>query len=176
MLLEAEELPAHIEQSVQAMAALHLEHQRSASPIHRFADRTVRFASRPRFAGLLLLLISAWIAGNTFALRSTGHAIDAPPFQWLQDGMGALALFLTVLILITQRREYQLDERRARLTLHLALVADHKNAKLISMMETLLRNQSNTRADHDPEVSEMAIPANSAAILSAIDRTHEDEL
>jgi len=156
------------------IAALHLEHRRKASSSQRLADRFVRFASRPRFAGVLVVALILWISGNILELRMSGHAIDPPPFQWLQDGTGILALFLTVLILITQRREYQLDERRAQFTLQLELLAEQKNTKIIGMLEMLMRSHPELGAQADKEVSAMAVPIDTTTILSAIDRTHKE--
>ena len=46
------------------------------------------------FVGGLLILLFAWRAGNVLA---GGHAYDLPPFPIMQDAVGVLALFLTVL-------------------------------------------------------------------------------
>ena len=160
-------LPAHIAQSVDDIAQLHEDHRRSASPVQRAAEALVQIAGRPVFAGILLILLFAWMVGNTFA---GGRTYDPPPFPLMQDAIGVLALFLTVLILIAQRREYKLEERRARLTLQLALLSERKNAKIIEMLERLTAASPHTGEHVDEDASAMSKPANAAAILSAVDR------
>ena len=67
-----------------------------------------------------------WIAGNMLADRAGVAAWDTPPFAWLQGVAGLLALYVTVLILTTQRREDQLAGYREQLTLELAIVSEQK--------------------------------------------------
>ena len=162
--------PDHIAQSVEDIAQLHDEHRRSASALQRVAEAFVQVAGRPIFAGGLLILLLAWMAGNVLA---GDHAYDLPPFPIMQDAVGVLALFLTVLILIAQRREYKLEERRARLTLQLALLAEKKNAKIIEMLERLTAASPHTGEHVDQDASAMSKPADAAAILSAVDRQQQ---
>ena len=160
-------LPAHIAQSVSDIADLHEEHRRSASFLQRIAEAFVQAAGRPLFAGGLLIVIGAWMVGNTLA---GNRAYDVAPFPIMQDAIGVLALLLTVLILISQRREYKLEERRARLGLQLALLAERKNAKIIEMLERLTAANPYTSEHVDHDATAMSKPADAAAILSAVDR------
>ena len=50
-------LPAHIEQTVQAIAQLHADHEASATPLQRLVERVTARAGRPRFLALLTVLI-----------------------------------------------------------------------------------------------------------------------
>ena len=54
--------------------------------------------------------------------------------------MGLLALYVTVLILTTQRRDDQLASYREQLTLELAILGEQKSAKIISLLEELRRD------------------------------------
>lgn len=49
---------------------------------------------------------------------------DEPPFAWLQGALGLLALYITILILTTQRREDELASYREQLTLELAILSE----------------------------------------------------
>lgn len=57
-------LPAHIEETVHAIAELHAQHHRQATPIQRTVDRLTRFVGHPRFMGALTAFIAAWIVAN----------------------------------------------------------------------------------------------------------------
>ncbi len=105
-------LPAHIEETVQAIAEVHLQHHRQATPVHRAVDRMTSIVARPRFVGLMTLVFVLWIFFN-LAMQLTGREpVDPVPFPGLEGAGTMTALYITVLILITQRRENELTEHR----------------------------------------------------------------
>ena len=168
-------LPTHIEETVRAIAELHAEHHRRATPVQRVVDRSVRLIGRPRFVGLLTAFIAVWI-GTNLLLGAVSRAFDAPPFQALQEVGEALGLYITVLILINQRREDELIQAREQLTLELAILGEQKNAKIIQLLEELRRDDPLIRDRHDPEAAALSVPADPQAVLEAIQDTHEEVL
>jgi uncharacterized membrane protein len=169
-------LPAHIEDTVRAIADLHWEHHRKATPVQRTVAHMTSAIGRPRFVGLLTLAILAWV-GLNLILPALGHAsLDPPPFAYMQDAGGILSLYITSLILITQRHDEQLAEHRAQLTLELAIVSEQKNAKIIALLEEMIRDHPHIKDRVDDEAEAMARPANPQAVLDAIKDTHGDLL
>jgi uncharacterized membrane protein len=168
-------LPAHIEDTIRAIAELHAQHHRRASPVQRVVDRSVRTLSRPRFVGVLTIVIVGWVAVN-YALSAYGHAFDMFPFPLLQDAGSMLALYLTILILITQRREDELTQHREQLTLELAILGEQKNAKIIQLLEELRRDNPMIHDRIDEEAEALSTPADPQAVLDAIKDTHEEML
>ena len=168
-------LPAHIEQTVTAIAELHAEHHRRATPVQRVVERSVALIGRPRFVGLLTLFVVLWVGAN-MALQAFYRPFDAAPFPVLQDIGGLLGLYITILILIRQRREDELTQTREQLTLELAILSEQKAAKIIQLLEELRRDNPHIRDRHDPEAAELAVPANPQAVLEAIQDTHETML
>jgi uncharacterized membrane protein len=59
--------------------------------------------------------------------------LDGPPFNELEMAVSLAALFMTVLILSTQRRDDELASHRDQLTLELAILSDRKVAKVIDL-------------------------------------------
>ncbi len=167
-------LPAHIEQTVRAVASLHAEHERQASHLERFAERLIRFVARPLFVALVTLAVLLWIAGNALALDRLGRALDPPPYSWLQGTISLAALYMTVLILGTQRRADRLAEHRAQLTLEIAIIGEQKTAKIIELLEELRRDHPEIRNRHDSEASSMAQSTDPEAILDAIRDTRAE--
>ena len=117
-------LPAHIQDTVRAIAQLHADHYNQHTKLQRFVDRTTAFVARPHFAVLLTAVLSIWIALNLSFLWAGMKPWDAPPFDWVQCITSVFALYTTVLILATQRREDQLATHREQLTLELAILAE----------------------------------------------------
>jgi uncharacterized membrane protein len=168
-------LPAHIEETVRAIAELHAQHHRRATPVQRVVDRSVRTVSRPGFVAGLTAVIVGWVALNG-ALSLYGRAFDLFPYPLLQDAGSALALYITVLILISQRRDDELTQHREQLTLELAILSEQKNAKIIQLLEELRRDNPLIRDRVDDEAEALSVPADPQAVLDAIMDTHEEML
>ncbi len=167
-------LPAHIEDTVQAIAKLHADHYRRATPLQRLIETSTARAGRPRFVAIVTVLVLGWVALNV-AMQLVGRApIDKPPFFSMQGVIGLAALYMTMLILTTQRREDELATHREQLTLELAILSEQKAAKIIELLEELRRDNPHIHDRHDPQAEEMAKPADPQAVLDAIKDTHEE--
>jgi len=169
-------LPAHIDDTVKAIARLHAEHYEQATPLQRTIDRLTAGAGRPEFVGVLTLVIFGWIGLNV-VLPALGYGtLDEPPFPWLQGAVSLTALYMTVLILTTQRREDQLASHREQLTLELGILSEQKAAKIIELLEEMRRDDPTLRNRVDREAVAMSTPADPQAVLDAIKDTHEEML
>lgn len=169
-------LPAHIEDTVNAIARLHAEHYEQASPLQKIVDRLTARAGRPEFIGVMTLIVFGWMAFNVVLMYFGRQPLDEPPFSWLQGAVGLAALYMTALILTTQRREDQLASHREQLTLELAILSEQKAAKIIELMEELRRDDPTIRNRVDHEAAAMSMPADPQAVLDAIKDTHEEAM
>ena len=161
-------LPAHIEDTVQAIAKLHADHQQEAGKLQRMVERLTAQIGRPQFLALLTVSIMLWIGGNLSARWVGFDPWDPPPFVWLEDVLGIMALYVTVLILTTQRREDQLAGYREQLTLELAIVGEQKSAKIIALLEEMRRDNPILEDRVDEEAVAMSVATNPQAALDAI--------
>lgn len=167
-------LPAHIEQTVQAIARLHAEHQREATPLQRVVERLTARAGRPEFIAALTVAVMGWMGLNALMILTGRKPIDEPPFFWMQGLVGLAALYMTTLILTTQRREDQLTSHREQLTLELAILSEQKAAKIIALLEELRRDNPMIHNRHDEEALALSTPADPQAVLDAIKDTHDE--
>jgi uncharacterized membrane protein len=156
----------HVTDSVEAVVELYREHDNSASPLQRALDGLTGRLGRPAALIATLIVICAWVGAAI--VRTEGH-IEQPPFIWLELAATLSALVISLLILVTQRRDDQLAERRARLTLELALLADRKNAKIIALLEELRRDHPGLTDRVDEESEAMATPTDTKTVLAALD-------
>ncbi|MDQ2908923.1 MAG: DUF1003 domain-containing protein [Candidatus Eremiobacteraeota bacterium] len=168
------EMPAHVEDTVRSVAELHAEHSRRASLYQRMIERLIAQLSRPACVGAIATIIIVWIGANLVLRRLNVDPFDPAPFPYLQGLITAAALFMTVLILVTQRRENALSEHRAQLTLQLALVNEQKVAKLIELLEQLRRDDPFIANRVDDEAAAMAHPTDPQAMFDAIKDTHDE--
>ena len=100
--------------------------------------------------------------------------LDEPPFVWLQGAVGLGALYMTVLILTTQRRVDELAGYREQLTLELAILSEQKAAKIIQLLEEMRRDNPLIHNRVDQEAEALSTPADPQAVLDAIKETHEE--
>jgi uncharacterized membrane protein len=71
-------------------------------------DRALAKAGSPGFAAALTVLVTSWIGLNCLLLVFGKRPIDEPPFYWMQGAVALSALYMTIFILATQRREDEL--------------------------------------------------------------------
>ncbi len=121
----------------------------------------------------VILILAGLAAWTLYAAVKTGGGVDKPAFAWLELFGTLSSVIVSVLILVTQRREDQLADRRAQLTLELALLADRKSSKVISLLEELRRDHPDVADRVDRETDDLATPADPKAVLAAIDEQTE---
>ncbi len=172
--METPILPPHLEDTVRSIAELHVEHSRRVSFYQRVVERLIVQLARPATVGAVAVVIVAWIAANVALSQLHYRPFDPAPFPYLQGLLAAAALFMTVLILATQRRENLLSEHRAQLTLELAMVSERKVAKLIELLEQLRRDDPLIANRADEQATAMEQPTDPQAMFEAIQDTHDE--
>ena len=121
----------HVEQTVEELTHLYDEHHRGTSRAQRVANRLTAALGRPDALIGIIGAMLGWTAGNIAARRLGWVALERFPFPDLAFVATVGALLVALLILTTQRHEYELGETRARLTLQIAALSEKKIAELI---------------------------------------------
>jgi uncharacterized membrane protein len=153
-----------------AISRLYSEHRERAARLERDAARLTRFIGRPSFLIGIGLAVLVWVAANGLAALGGWHPIDPPPFGLLQSVASVAALFVTVLILSTQRREDELADRREQLTLRLAILGEQKTAKIIALLEELRRDSPTLHNREDHQARAMSEASGPQSVLDATER------
>ncbi len=159
------EMAQHVEDSVETVAKLHREHYGSATGLQRSIDKVTERLGRPAAPLAVMAVVIGWAA---YASWRGGGGVDQPAFAWLELAATVAAFLVSILILVTQRREDQLADRRAQLTLELALLADRKSAKIIQLLEELRRDQPDVADRVDAESDDMSRPTDPEAVAASI--------
>jgi uncharacterized membrane protein len=167
-------LPLHLEEAVQSIARLHADHHRRATSAQRFIDRVTAFTGSPGFVLGLSVTAGGWVGYNVITPIFGFQPVDPPPFPGLATVVSLVSLYIVVLILATQSREYELAQLREKLTLELAIINEQKTSKIIQLLEEARREnpQSPSRSDHQAQA--MAQPTNAHSILEALRQTHAE--
>jgi uncharacterized membrane protein len=72
-----------------------------------------------------------------------------------------------MLVLVAQKHEDELNAHHDTLTLELAILSEHKIAKVIKLLEELRRDSPHVQDRVDPQAEQMAEPANARFVLAA---------
>lgn len=164
-----------VEETVQRLAELHEEHAREITPLQRRVIRITTTLGRTPALLTGLAIVLAWLAFNAAAPALHLTPFDPYPFALLELATTVFALFTTLLILATQRREEEFSRRREQFTLQLAVLNEHKIAKVICLLEEQRRDNPLLASREDPEAEDMGKPIDPRRVLNRIVETHEPE-
>ena len=173
------EYPAHVKEAVRAGAALHAEHQRSASRLTHVLNAITGWLGQPLAILVFMICTVVWMAANAILPLLGWHAIDTPPFSTMGTVLTVLAVVTTLIILTTQQHESRLSESRAQLTLELAMLGEQKSSKIIEMLDALRRDMPQVATVIDPTVQALSTPTAPQDMLYTLEETRrvvDDEL
>ena len=164
-------VPEPVQSTVESIADLHAEHYLSLPKSQIGIEYVTDRLGRPWALFICTGLTAAWIVFNLWALLAhTGRPFDPPPFIWLQTVMSIAAFLMTILILVTENRQGALDERRAQLTLQIALLTERKITKVIELVERMRGGSV------DKETADMMQPADPREVMQHLDQAQEARL
>ena len=165
--------PDHVDKAVRSVTQLHSDHHGRTTSTQRAVNRVAALMGRPLFIALVGFSAVVWMAANLMAARMGVEAIDPPPFAWLEVAATLFSLLLVVLLLVAQRHEDELNAHRDTLTLELAILSEHKIAKVIQLLEELRRDSPHVQDRQDPQAQQMSEPADAGSVLAAVSAREE---
>ena len=163
-------------QEVESVASIRARAEQRLDKHQRMMEVLTAALGRPRTVYATLSMAVGWIAFNVAAPKLFGwRCMDPPPFFWLQGMVALSALLMTTLVLITANRQTRNAEERSHLDLQVNLLAEHKVAKLIALVEELRRDLPMVRDRIDREANAMQEAVDPHAMLEALERVSESE-
>jgi uncharacterized membrane protein len=162
----------HLDKTIQTIARLRAGHRDSATPLRRAVDHLTAIIGRPRSIGIAIVVVAGWILVNLVIAAFGGQPFDPPPFTWLASGISLAALFMVMLVLITQRGEDRLTQDREMLILELVLLCERKITKVIRLAEEERRDNPLIVDRNDADAENMAQPTDPSSMLKTIKETH----
>lgn len=156
-----------------AVRALKARHAAQRSPLETAADRLTRVASSGYFLAAHALWFITWILWNTGYIPWL-RPIDPFPFGLLTMIVSLEAIFLSIFVLMAQRRESSIAELREEITLQVLLRAEEEVTKTLQLVAGLYPRLGYKLAE-DPELADMMKPLDAESIehqlSSQIERT-----
>lgn len=141
------------------------------SSAERFADWLTSKLGSVTFLAINATWFTSWILINTGKIPAI-EPFDPYPFGFLTMIVSLEAIFLAIIVLISQNREAKVAELREEIELQINTVAESELTKLIKLTVVLLEKQGIT-VDEDPELKKMLKPIDNAAIQRELEKELE---
>lgn len=155
-----------------AVRALKTRQADKRSRLETASDRLTRVASSGYFLAAHVGWFAAWILWNTGLLPGI-EPFDPFPFGLLTMMVSLEAIFLSIFVLMAQRRESGIAELREEITLQVLMRAEEEVTKTLQLVAGLYPRLGHKLAE-DPELAEMMKPLDADAIerllMSQIER------
>ncbi len=133
----------------------------------RFADRlTLRFGTVV-FLVLNAVWFSVWIVLNTNIIPGL-EPFDPFPFGLLTMIVSLEAIFLAIIVLISQNRAAKIAELREEIDLQVNSISETEVSKVIELLKILLK-KNGVKLD-DPEIEDMIRPIRSDDIEKMLEK------
>jgi uncharacterized membrane protein len=138
-----------------AFVAVKAQHARDRGPVERFAQLLNDIASSTPFLIVHVVWFLVWISWNVGLLRL--RPFDPYPFGLLTMVVSLEAIFLSIFVLLAQKREAAIAELREEIALQVGLWTEQEVTKSLQLITGLYRRLGHPIAD-DPELREMLRP------------------
>jgi uncharacterized membrane protein len=151
-----------------AVRALKARLAAKRSRLETIADRLTRIASSGYFLAVHAVWFGGWILWNTGQLGGL-EAFDPFPFGLLTMIVSLEAIFLSIFVLMAQRRESSVAELREEIMLQVLMRSEEEVTKTLQLVVGLYQRLGHKLAE-DPELSEMMKPLDADAIEQQLTR------
>ena len=153
--------------NVETIMRLEEATQNGCSTFDRIADWITKFCGSMRFVAFHVLWYGTWIVGNM--VLPPERRWDPFPFALLTLAVSLEAIFLSTFILISQKREGLLSERRAELDLQVNLLSEQENTKMLELLKKI-GEKVGVDLSHDPDVEALEEATRPQKLLQQIDQ------
>jgi uncharacterized membrane protein len=127
---------AVLARNIQALVELRTASDARRTWQARLADAVTRFVGSPAALLAHATLFGGWVALNLGAVPAVAPW-DPFPFSMLAGLASIEAIFMTSFVLMSQRRQAQVNDRHAELDLQMNLLAEHEVTRLIDMVDAI---------------------------------------
>ena len=138
-----------------AFVAVKAQHAKDRGPVEHFAERLNDVASSTPFLVLHVIWFLIWIPWNVGLLHL--RPFDPYPFGLLTMIVSLEAIFLSIFVLLAQKREAAIAELREEIALQVGLWTEQEVTKMLQLVTGLYRRLGHPIAD-DPDLKEMLRP------------------
>lgn len=133
----------------------------------RMGDRIAESAGQFWFICLHVIWFGAWLLLNGGLFKRV-HPFDPYPFSFLTFVVSLEAIFLSLILLMSQSREMKQEEARAKLDLQINLLTERETTKVLELVHALCARQGMAEAN-DEEVKDLLQPVEPDQLLNELE-------
>jgi uncharacterized membrane protein len=161
-----EELAELVPRNIQALLDRQEEERRRRTFSERLVDGVTGFAGSMKSVVLHVVLFGSWIVAN---LPGTPFPKFDPSLMRLAVCVSVEAIFLASFVLISQNRMQAAADRRADLSLHINLLAEHEITRLVVLVSEIAERLDVQEA-RDPRLEELKKDIAPEKVLEVIEQ------
>lgn len=158
-----------VQQNIETMGQLDEAVRARRTVLDHLVDSITAFCGSLTFIWAHLLWFSLWIAHS---LHFGAASFDPYPFSLLTFTVSLEAIFLSTFILISQNRELKLIERRSQLDLHINLLTEQENTKMLMMLQRIA-DKIGADVNQDPDIEVLQQDTQHEKLVEQIERASE---
>lgn len=143
---------SHIKRSRHIIRSFEAQELKKRSFIIKVVDALTTSFGTIAFLLGNIVIYGFWILANTGRIPGI-PIIDPYPYSFMNSFVSIEAIFLSIIVLMSQNRENQRDTLRSELGLQVELISEKEITKILDLLREILENQKNHK--HDPELEEM---------------------
>jgi uncharacterized membrane protein len=163
-------MPPHVTRNIEEIVRIEGRDRLSITRSDRFADFMTKFGGSMVFVWLHVAWFGVWILLNEIGVLT----FDQFPFGFLTMIVSLEAIFLSAFVLISENRQAQQSDRRAKVDLQINLIAEQEITKIISLVAEI-HDHLGLRRKRDQELDHMQDQTNVERIANALDGVEADE-
>lgn len=138
------------------------------SPFDKLADNINSWFGTNFFLLLNAIWFVVWILINTNMIRNV-KAFDPFPFSFLTMVVSLEAIFLSIFVLISQKRASKIDDLREEIHLQINKIAEEEVTKILKMQAQILEKLG-VDMSKDAELQAMILPTDQRRIEQSIEK------
>ena len=128
-----------VEKNIEAIRKLENDTLQGLSTVEHIADKVRAFAGSSPFILLHVIWFSAWVFINS-GIISTVIPFDPFPFSFLTLIVSLEAIFLTLLVLMSQNRMTKEADKRAHLDMQINLLDEQETTMILRMVQKITKH------------------------------------
>lgn len=153
------------EDRYKAIQGFQTKHNKIRTPSERIVDKIVTAAGTMKFLIVNAVFFVVWILWNNGAIPGF-KIIDPFPFVLLTTAVSLEAIFLSILVLISQNRQARIADLREEVDLQINMISEEEITKIIHTLAHIMKSLK--IESKDPELKEMMQPIDTEEIESRL--------
>jgi uncharacterized membrane protein len=138
--ISAKKQPADtVQKNIETILKLENESVKSLSPVEHIADKVTTFAGSTPFIIIHIIWFAGWILLNCSMIPGI-KPFDPFPFSFLTLVVSLEAIFLTLLVLMSQNRMTKEADKRAHLDLQINMLDEQETTMILRMVQKITKH------------------------------------